>query len=121
MRKEIPCGTVRAVVLTHRAPLAFREIRSPALPVHFALAGLFEAFFFSIHRWSPVLSWNSKTSACEPTTPVALCDLDLFQPLPRGMRMLHLMKSQLAVPDYRGNGIGELVNQIPAKLLALSL
>jgi len=47
--------------------------------------------------------------------------LDLFQPLPSRMRALDFVKSQFAVPDYRGNGVGELVNQIPAGLFSLSL
>src|SRR5215470_7217261 len=47
--------------------------------------------------------------------------LDLFQPLPSRMRMLDFVKSQLTVFDYRGDGIRELVDQIPAELFSLSL
>src|SRR5215472_6748866 len=121
MRKEIPCGAVRAVILTHRSPLAFGEIRSPTFPVHFALARFFEAFFFSIHHWSLVLPRTRNHQLAKQERDLLCVILDLLQPLPSWMGTLHLMKSQLAVPDYRGNSIRELVNQVPAELFALSL
>src|ERR1700745_2444007 len=33
VRKVLPCGTIRAVILAHRAPLPLGQIRPPALPV----------------------------------------------------------------------------------------
>src|SRR5215470_11599477 len=74
MREEIPRRAPGAVVFTHRAPLTLRKVRSPALPVDFALARLLKAFFFSIHRWSPVLRSNSEPSTYEREMQVALCD-----------------------------------------------
>ena len=39
----------RAVVLAHGSPLAFAEVRSPALPVDFALLRFQQSFFFARH------------------------------------------------------------------------
>src|SRR5262249_18322596 len=72
MGKEIPRRAMRAVILSHRAPLALGEIRSPALPVHFAQARFFETFFFSVHDWPPTLRSSSKPPACERRTQAGL-------------------------------------------------
>ena len=44
--KGFPRGTVSAVVLADRTPLAVGKVGSPAFPVFFALAGFFEAMIF---------------------------------------------------------------------------
>ncbi len=49
VRKIFPRGAVRTVVLAHGAPLAFGEIRSPALPVSGAEARFLQPFFFGCH------------------------------------------------------------------------
>jgi hypothetical protein len=49
MRKEFPSRAVRAVVFADCAPLALGKVRSPAVPVDFALTRFFETFFFSVH------------------------------------------------------------------------
>ncbi len=47
MRKIIPSRAVLAIVFAHRAPLAFAEIRPPALPVALAVARFLEPLLFS--------------------------------------------------------------------------
>src|SRR5689334_14651232 len=33
VRKVLPCATIRAVILAHRAPLPLGQVRPPALPI----------------------------------------------------------------------------------------
>src|SRR5262249_2780898 len=47
VRKELPGGSVGAVILAHRAPLALGERRPPAVPIFFARAIVFEPNVFS--------------------------------------------------------------------------
>src|SRR5207248_6505289 len=53
VREVVPGGSVRAVVLAHRAPGALGEIRSPALPVLLALARFLQPRLFGGHRHPP--------------------------------------------------------------------
>src|SRR5439155_8239008 len=43
VRQVFPCVAVRAVIFTHCAPLAFREVRTPEFPVFLPGGVLFEA------------------------------------------------------------------------------
>src|SRR5262245_61767084 len=45
----IPGITVVAVILPHRAPLAFAEVWSPFFPRSVAVSGCFESLLFGIH------------------------------------------------------------------------
>src|SRR5262245_23617550 len=47
VRKKLPGGSARAVVLAHRAPLALGKVRPPTLPILFARAIVFEPNVFS--------------------------------------------------------------------------
>src|SRR5581483_9457768 len=47
VRQVIPRRAVRAVILAHRAPRAFAQVRPPALPVRGAGFRFAEAFLFS--------------------------------------------------------------------------
>src|SRR5205814_179195 len=51
VRKILPGGPAATIVLAHRPPLALRKIRSPAPPVHAAIARLQQATFFGGHGW----------------------------------------------------------------------
>jgi hypothetical protein len=46
VRKEISRGSMGAVVFAHRAPLALRKIRNPALPMRLSPARLLEPALF---------------------------------------------------------------------------
>src|SRR5215472_9969190 len=52
--KELPSRAVRAVVFADSPPLALGKVRSPALPMDFALPSLFEASLFSVHSYRNV-------------------------------------------------------------------
>src|SRR3954469_4535011 len=50
MGEEVPSVAVVAVILTHRPPLPFAQIRPPLLPVDLLFPRLFEACFFGVHE-----------------------------------------------------------------------
>ena len=52
--KIIPGLAGRAVILAHRAPLAFAQVRAPPPPVSFARAFIFQSLLFRVHRLSGV-------------------------------------------------------------------
>ena len=45
----LPSGAVEAIILADRTPLALGEVGSPALPIRFVLAILFQSNFFFSH------------------------------------------------------------------------
>src|SRR5207253_1010545 len=45
----IPGGTIRAVILPHRAPLPLADIRAPAAPILHAVAAFLDASLFSVN------------------------------------------------------------------------
>ena len=46
VRKKFPRGAILAVILAYRSPLPLGKVRTPALPVVFAGARLFQAAVF---------------------------------------------------------------------------
>src|SRR5271157_1665255 len=53
VRQILPSGAAGTVVLAHRAPGTFAEIRAPALPVFLARSGLCQPDLFLRHSGSP--------------------------------------------------------------------
>src|SRR6516165_9577728 len=54
IRQVVPGIAVGAVVLSHRSPGAFADVRAPTLPVSDAVATLLQSNFFSRHGCSPL-------------------------------------------------------------------
>ena len=54
MREVVPGIPVRAVIFANRPPSPLAEIRSPALPIHFAIFILDQAFVFFAHEKAAV-------------------------------------------------------------------
>ncbi len=53
VRERVPRVTAGRIVLAHRAPLAFRQVRTPRLPRDSAGSGLFKSFMLWGHACAP--------------------------------------------------------------------
>ncbi len=58
VREIIPGVAIRAVILPHRAPLPFAQIRPPQMPALFAIVILLETLLFGVHE---IRTWMANT------------------------------------------------------------
>src|SRR5215831_1522039 len=89
MGKEVPRIAVGAVVLAHGAPLPFREIGTPALPVRLSFPVFLQSEFFFGHDVSPSQGVHVPETHAFLTEASATSKLPTWMPL-AGARMRRL-------------------------------